>query len=72
MRDKKTETHESDGASELIDKGRQIAAESLESAEELYGDLVKKTTKLVRKHPLEALAVTFGVGCLVGLIITRR
>ena len=72
MRDKKITEFDEESASELLDKGRQIAGETLDTAEALYGDAVKKATKLVRKHPLEAMAVTFGLGCLVGLIITRR
>ncbi len=68
----KSEAADNDGTSELLDKGRKIASDSLKTAEELYGDALKEATKLVRKHPLEAMAVTFGIGCLVGLIITRR
>lgn len=72
MRGKKTDEFDDETSSDLMDKGRQIASDSLEEAEELYEEVVKKATKLVRKHPLEAMAVTFGVGCLVGLLITRR
>ncbi len=34
--------------------------EALASAEELYSEAIDKATKLVRKHPIEAIAVTFG------------
>jgi len=46
--------------------------EALASAEELYSEAIDKATKLVRKHPIEAIAVTFGVGCLLGALISRR
>ncbi len=49
-----------------------ISTESMESAEEMLAEAIDKTTKLVRKHPMEAIAVTFGVGCLVGILISRR
>lgn len=52
--------------------GKQFAAESLKDAEKLYGDTMKQVIALARKHPLETLAIGFGVGCLVGLVLARR
>lgn len=56
----------------LIEKGRLLAADSLTDAEKIYGDSMRQVTALVRKHPLEAMAIGFGVGCLVGLVLARR
>ncbi len=49
-----------------------LTAETLENVEEIYAEFVKEAAKMVRKRPVESLAVTFGVGCLVGLLLSRR
>jgi len=55
-----------------VDKGREAVMEGAKSAEEAYTEAVAQVSKLVRKHPMEALAIGFGVGCVVGLLISRR
>lgn len=56
----------------FVNEGKHIAEESLRDAEKILGDTVKQVTALARKHPLEAMVIGFGVGCLVGLVLARR
>lgn len=56
----------------FVEKGKQIASDSLVDAEKIYSDTLKQVTDLARKHPLESIAIGFGVGCLVGLVLARR
>ena len=57
---------------DALEKTHPADSEALASAEELYAEAIDKATKLVRKHPIEAIAVTFGVGCLMGILVSRR
>ena len=56
----------------LVDEGKRLAEESLKDAGKIYSETINQVSDLVRKHPLEALMIGFGVGCLVGLALTRR
>ena len=60
-------------------KARQRLSASLESAKASCKDLEGKavagaeaTDKVIREHPYESVGVAFGVGLLLGLLITRR
>jgi len=73
--EKKSRSHHKaapEEAEDLLDQGLKAVTDTFHSAEAVYGDALKQVSQLVRKHPLEALAVGFGVGCLVGLALTRR
>ena len=69
-------------ASDLGDKARDARvrlAASLESAkanfhrmEERAMDGARATDQVIRSHPYESLGVAFGVGLLVGLLVTRK
>ncbi len=56
----------------LFAESSRIAADTITDAEKVFGDAVKQVANLARKHPIEAVAVGFGVGCLVGLLLGRR
>jgi ElaB/YqjD/DUF883 family membrane-anchored ribosome-binding protein len=69
-------------ASDLGDKAREARARlatSLESAkanfrrlEERAADGARATDEVIRSHPYESLGVAFGVGLLVGLLVSRK
>jgi len=66
---------------QLTDKGKQARARlsaSLESAKATYADLQEKaaagfetTDKLVRENPYRSAGVAFGLGVLIGVLVTR-
>ena len=37
----------------------------------IVGGAVDKTTSQIRKHPVQAVLIGFGAGCLVGLLVRR-
>lgn len=69
-------------ASDLGEKAREARARlatSLESAkanfrrlEERAADGARATDEVIRSHPYESLGVAFGVGLLVGLLVSRK
>jgi ElaB/YqjD/DUF883 family membrane-anchored ribosome-binding protein len=69
-------------ASDLGDKAREARARlstSLESAkanfrrlEDRAAEGARATDQVIRSHPYESLGVAFGVGLLVGLLVTRK
>ena len=65
-------TAEANDQRSYVEEGKKIAMDSLNDAKKIYGDTIEQVTDLVRKHPLEAMAIGFGVGCLAGLVLARR
>ncbi|MCI0745124.1 MAG: DUF883 family protein [Verrucomicrobia subdivision 3 bacterium] len=69
-------------ASDLGDKAREARARlaaSLESAKANFQKLEDKaaagaraTDQVIRSHPYESLGIAFGVGVLIGLLVTRK
>jgi ElaB/YqjD/DUF883 family membrane-anchored ribosome-binding protein len=69
-------------AGELGEKARDARARltsSLESAKANFHKLedkalagAKATDKIIREHPYQSLGAAFGVGLLLGLLVTRR
>jgi hypothetical protein len=55
-----------------FDFAKNFSPESISEIEKVFGEKVKQLGQLVRKHPVEAMAIGFGVGCLVGLLVSRR
>jgi ElaB/YqjD/DUF883 family membrane-anchored ribosome-binding protein len=51
-----------------LDKGRETWATVKEKACEG----AKATDQAIRKHPYEAMGVAFGVGALIGFLLSRR
>jgi ElaB/YqjD/DUF883 family membrane-anchored ribosome-binding protein len=65
--------------SEKAQAARSRLAEAVEKAkatgrrlEEKTVAAAKATDKVIREHPYESIGVAFGVGLLLGLLLTRR
>ena len=68
-----------DVAGEKVAEARKRLAAALESGKELYGRVRDKTVEgakvvdeTVHEHPYQAMGLAFGVGILVGVLVTRR
>ena len=68
-----------DVAGEKVSEARKRLAAALESGKKIFGRVkdkavegAKATDEAVREHPYQALAVAFGVGAIVGYLISRR
>lgn len=69
-------------AGELGEKAKDARARlaaSLESAKGSFGKLEEKalagakaTDKVIREHPYQTIGVAFGVGLLIGVLVTRK
>jgi ElaB/YqjD/DUF883 family membrane-anchored ribosome-binding protein len=69
-------------AGDVSDKGREVRARltsALERAKETCGQLedkaiagAKAADKVVRNHPYESIGIAFGVGLLIGVLVTRK
>ena len=72
-------TATADVAGEKVSEARKRLAAALESGKELYGRVRDKTVEkakavdeTVHEHPYHAMGVAFGVGVLIGVLVTRR
>ena len=68
-----------DVAGEKVANARKRLAAALERAKEMAGRVrdravegAKATDKCVHEHPYQAMAVAFGVGAIVGYLLSRR
>jgi ElaB/YqjD/DUF883 family membrane-anchored ribosome-binding protein len=66
-------------AGEKISEVRSRLASALESAKATCANLqdktvqaAKATDRVIREHPYESIGAAFGVGLLLGLLVTRR
>jgi ElaB/YqjD/DUF883 family membrane-anchored ribosome-binding protein len=69
-------------AGELGEKAREARARltaSLESAKDSFHKLEEKavagaraTDKIIREHPYQSIGIAFGVGLLIGVLVTRK
>jgi ElaB/YqjD/DUF883 family membrane-anchored ribosome-binding protein len=69
-------------AGDVSDKAREMRARlnvSLSSAREACGrledkamDRAKAADKVIRDHPYESIGIAFGVGLLIGVLVTRK
>jgi ElaB/YqjD/DUF883 family membrane-anchored ribosome-binding protein len=48
------------------------AEEVMDHAQDVVSEQIHQGKRLVKKHPLEAMLIGFGVGCLVGVCLTRK
>jgi ElaB/YqjD/DUF883 family membrane-anchored ribosome-binding protein len=87
VEDFKVVVHDAEGllkasAGELGEKAREARARlaaSLEGAKTSFHQVEEKavagakaTDKVIREHPYQSLGVAFGVGLLIGVLVTRR
>ena len=68
-----------DVAGEKVSEARKRLAAALESGKEIYGrvrdNAVQKARvvdETVHEHPYQAMGMAFGVGVLIGVLVTRR
>jgi ElaB/YqjD/DUF883 family membrane-anchored ribosome-binding protein len=69
-------------AGDLSEKGREAReklAEALEAAKDCCGKLEERASagakvadRAIREHPYESVGVAFGLGLIIGVLITRR
>jgi ElaB/YqjD/DUF883 family membrane-anchored ribosome-binding protein len=62
-----------------VTEARKRLAETLEAGKETYARLQEKAVQTaqradetVRTHPYESLGVAFGIGALIGFLLSRR
>lgn len=87
VRDFKVVMHDAEGllkatAGELGEKARDARnrlATSLEQAKAGFSKIegkalagAKATDRVIREHPYESIGIAFGVGLLIGVLVTRR
>ena len=68
-----------DVAGEKVGEARKRLAAALDSAKEIAGRVrekavegVKAADAVVHEHPYQAIGIAFGVGVLLGCLVTRR
>ena len=62
-------------AQEMRDRlsdGLATAKRSLHQLEDRAIEGVKATDKVIREHPYQSIGVAFGVGLLIGVLVTRK
>jgi len=72
-------TATADVAGEKVSEARKRLAAALERGKEVYGRVKEKavegakaTDVAVHEHPYQAMAITFGIGAIVGYLVSRR
>jgi len=72
-------TATADVAGEKVGEARKRLAAALDSGKEIYGRVrdkavegAKAADQAVHEHPYQALAIAFGVGALLGYLVSRR
>jgi ElaB/YqjD/DUF883 family membrane-anchored ribosome-binding protein len=68
-----------DVAGDKVAEARQRLAAALESGKEIYGRVrdkavegAKVADEAVHEHPYQAIGIAFGVGALIGYLVSRR
>jgi ElaB/YqjD/DUF883 family membrane-anchored ribosome-binding protein len=68
-----------DVAGEKVAEARKRLGAALESGREMYGSVRDKAIKKARavdetvhEHPYHAMGIAFGVGVIIGVLVTRR
>jgi ElaB/YqjD/DUF883 family membrane-anchored ribosome-binding protein len=65
-----------DAASHFVDAGRKVVVDTAEDAKDVVvergGKLLNSLSKQIRKNPLMAIGIAFGVGFIAMRITARR
>jgi ElaB/YqjD/DUF883 family membrane-anchored ribosome-binding protein len=61
-----------DEARARLSSALETARASLNNVEEKVVAGAKATDKTIRQHPYESIGVAFGVGLLIGVLVTRK
>ncbi len=66
-------------AEEKVVEARKRLAAALERSREVWNDVQEKavagakaTDKVIRDHPYQSIGVAFGIGALIGFLLSRR
>lgn len=59
-------------ASTLLDKAQEKATDVANRAQDIASQTTENAETIIRRYPLRSLAVGFGVGVLVGLLMPSR
>lgn len=66
-------------AEEKVVEARKRLAAALERGREVWNDVQEKavavakaTDKVIRDHPYQSIGVAFGIGALIGFLLSRR
>ena len=72
-------TATADVAGEKVGEARNRLAAALESGKEIYGRVREKAAEgaraadeVVHEHPYQAIGIAFGIGALIGFLVSRR
>lgn len=72
-------TATADVAGEKVGEARKRLADALERGKEIYSQVREKAVegakvadKAVHEHPYQAIAISVGVGALIGYLVARR
>ena len=72
-------TATADVAGEKVGEARKRLAAALERGKEIYGRVKEKAVEgakvadaAVHEHPYQAIGIAFGVGAIVGFLVSRR
>jgi len=60
------------GATELFRRGKEMATDLADRAQEYGADASKEVSAVLKKYPLQSIAVGFGLGILAGTLVSRR
>jgi len=60
------------GATELFRRGKEMATDLAGRAQEYGADASKEVSAVLKKYPLQSIAVGFGLGIVAGSLISRR
>jgi ElaB/YqjD/DUF883 family membrane-anchored ribosome-binding protein len=69
IHDLKTST---DALSETWEDGRAAAERFIDQTRDRVEDFVYQATRRVKRNPLAAVALAFGVGALLGVVLSRN
>ena len=61
-----------DSASTLLDRAQETASNVTRRAQDIATQATENTETAIRRYPLQSLAVGFGIGVLIGLLIPSR
>lgn len=62
----------SEALAEALDDGCAAAERFLEETRERVEDLVYRTSRKIKRNPMAAVAVAFGIGAFVGAVMFAR
>lgn len=48
------------------------AEDAIDQAQDIFSEQLHQGKRFFKKHPIESMLIGFGVGCLVGICLTRK